>query len=138
MNIEHIKNIANSKRLVEVAALQLEDCDNTSSTCFNAFGNQVQHQNPPDSRMLGIIDRRDRLRGNLLKRYEEYLRAVKWGMDELESVADAKMRKILYLRYVKEEQWSKIATEIGGKATSDSIKKSVERFLEQKSSVKPA
>ena len=88
--------------------------------------------------MIGIIDLRDRLRNNLVARYEEYLQATKWGMDELESIADAKMRKILFLRYVKEEQWSKIAEEIGGKSTSDSIKKSVERFMDQNSAMKQA
>jgi len=130
MNIEHIKNIANYKRSVEIAAELLEDCDTTSTTCFHAFGNQVQHQKAPDSRYASIIDRRDRLRADLESRYLEYLRAARWGMEELESISDAKMRKILYLRFVKEEQWAKIAEAIGGKATSDSIKKSVERFFD--------
>ena len=138
MNIEHIKNIANYKRSVEIAAALLDDCDTTSSTCFNALGNPVQKQISPDSRMISIINLRDRLRNNLVARYEEYLQATKWGMDELESIADAKMRKILFLRYVKEEQWSKIAEEIGGKSTSDSIKKSVERFMDQNSAMKQA
>lgn len=131
MNIDHIKNIANFKRSVEIAAALLDDCEATSKTCFNAFGNQVQHQKLSDSRFISIIDQRDRLRRDLESKYMEYLQAARWGMEELESISDAKMRKVLYLRFVKEEKWDKIAKEIGGKATSDSVKKSVERFLDQ-------
>jgi hypothetical protein len=138
MNIDHIKNIANYKRSVEIAAALLDDCDTTSKTCFNAFGNQVQYQKSPDSRFISIIDQRDQLRRDLESKYLEYLQAARWGMEELESISDAKMRKILYLRFIREDQWAKIAKEIGGKATSDSVKKSVERFLDQNGDKKMA
>lgn len=138
MNIEHIKNITSYKRSAETAAYMLADHDTTSSTCFSALGKSAQRQTSSDSRLISAIDNRDQLRSKLLSRFEEYLQAAQWCMDELESITDAKMRKILYLRFVRDEPWEKVAKAIGGKATTDSVKKSVERFLDQNSDKKLA
>lgn len=47
----------------------------------------------------------------------------------IETVKDAEMRRKLWLRFVRQMQWQEIADKIGGNNTEDSIRKSVNRFV---------
>ena len=47
----------------------------------------------------------------------------------IDSVEDSQMRQILTLRYIKQYSWYKIANEIGGNNTADSIRMMHNRFL---------
>jgi len=48
----------------------------------------------------------------------------------IQSIEDSRMRRIIRLRYVDEMQWLKVAQNMGGQATADSVRMEHNRFLE--------
>lgn len=49
----------------------------------------------------------------------------------IESVTDAQLRRIMYLRFVKRKTWQKVADEIGGNNTEDSVRKRCTRYVQK-------
>jgi len=47
----------------------------------------------------------------------------------IESVEDAVLRRIMYLRFVKQHKWQDVADAVGGDNTEDSVRKRVERYV---------
>ena len=109
MNVDHIKNIAYFKAEAEATALMIQDFDGTSHASISEMGCAAKTNRAPDSRMLDIIERRDRLRKQLVDIYEAYLQSVEWGMEELKSIEDPRMRTILILRFVQGYRWEQVA-----------------------------
>ena len=75
-----------------------------------------------------IADLKNLIELNIQKCWYEMNRLNRY----IDSVEDSQMRQILTLRYIKRYSWYKIANEIGGNNTEDSIKKSCYRFLAKK------
>lgn len=75
-----------------------------------------------------IADLKNLIELNIQKCWYEMNRLNRY----IDSVEDSQMRQILTLRYIKQYSWYKIANEIGGNNTEDSIKKSCYRFLAKK------
>lgn len=46
------------------------------------------------------------------------------------SLTDARMRRLLNLRYIEDLTWTQVAYKMGGKHTAESCRKAVERFFE--------
>lgn len=50
----------------------------------------------------------------------------------IETVEDAEMRRILWLRFVMQKTWQEVADEIGGGNTEDGVRKRCSRYLNKK------
>ena len=72
-----------------------------------------------------IADLKNLIELNIQKCWYEMNRLNRY----IDSVEDSQMRQILTLRYIKQYSWYKIANEIGGNNTADSIRMMHNRFL---------
>lgn len=49
----------------------------------------------------------------------------------IEGIEDAELRRIMYLRFIKQKTWQDVAYEIGGGNTEDSVRKRCNRFVKK-------
>ena len=76
-----------------------------------------------------IFQHRKEMDKQLRVAFKEYREARNAAIQELNTVRDVRMRSVIILRNIKEMTWFQIAKAIGGKATSDSLKKAYSRYL---------
>lgn len=77
---------------------------------------------------IEIMELKEIIECNMRRCMIEYNRLIRF----ISSVEDSQMRQILTLRYVNGMTWQRIATEIGGGNTEDSVRMALTRFLERK------
>lgn len=77
---------------------------------------------------IEIMELKEVIECNMRRCMIEYNRLIRF----VSSVEDSQMRQILTLRYVNGMTWQRIATEIGGGNTEDSVRKMNDRFLEKR------
>lgn len=68
----------------------------------------------------------------LEKKEQALLKLIVKAEEEIESIKDSRMRRILTMRYLDGLSWVQVAHKMGGKATADSCRKQVERFWKEK------
>lgn len=78
--------------------------------------------------IASYVDEQNKLQRLIAKRQREELNAMSYISD----ICDSQLRSIFLMRFLKGYSWTKIANEIGGGNTADSIKKSVYRYLSSK------
>ncbi len=78
--------------------------------------------------IASYVDEQNKLQRLIAKRQREELNAMSYISD----ICDSQLRSIFLMRFLKGYSWTKIANEIGGGNTSDSVKKSVYRYLSSK------
>lgn len=77
---------------------------------------------------IEIMELKEIIECNMRRCMIEYNRLIRF----ISSVEDSQMRQILTLRYVNGMTWQRIATEIGGGNTNESVKKAAYRFIEKR------
>lgn len=77
---------------------------------------------------IEIMELKEIIECNMRRCMIEYNRLIRF----ISSVEDSQMRQILTLRYVNGMTWQRIATEIGGGNTEDSVRMAHSRFLGRK------
>lgn len=50
----------------------------------------------------------------------------------IDSVSDPVLRRIMYLRFIKQKPWKEVADDMGGYNTEDSVRKRVERYCKKR------
>lgn len=78
--------------------------------------------------IASYVDEQNKLQRLIAKRQREELNAMSYISD----ICDSQLRSIFLMRFLKGYSWTKIANEIGGGNTADSVKKSVYRYLSSK------
>lgn len=71
------------------------------------------------SKNIRLLEARKAKAAELVVRVEEYLNTLD----------DSRMRRMISMRYIDGLSWWKVAQRMGGRATEDSCKKQMERFL---------
>jgi hypothetical protein len=61
----------------------------------------------------------------------ELLETINLAEEFINSLDDARMRRLLQYRYIDDLTWIQVAHKMGGKHTEDSCKKAVERFFKE-------
>lgn len=77
---------------------------------------------------IEIMELKEVIECNMRRCMIEYNRLMRF----ISEVKDSQMRQILTLRYLNGLTWQRIATEIGGGNTEDSVRKMNDRFLEKR------
>lgn len=77
---------------------------------------------------IEIIELKEIIECNVRRCMIEYNRLIRF----ISRVENSQMRQILTLRYVNGLTWRRIAMEIGGGNTEDSVRKMNDRFLEKR------
>lgn len=67
------------------------------------------------------------LESAIVKRITTEMEIVKY----IETVEDVEMRRIMWLRFVRQKSWQEVADEIGGGNTEDSVRKRCNRYVEK-------
>ena len=62
----------------------------------------------------------------------ELLESINLAEEFINSLDDARMRRLLQYRYIDDLTWIQVAHKMGGKHTAESCRKSIERFFEEK------
>lgn len=71
------------------------------------------------SKNIRLLEARKAKAAELVVRVEEYLNTLD----------DSRMRRMISMKYIEGMSWCKVAQRMGGRATEDSCKKQMERFL---------
>ena len=50
----------------------------------------------------------------------------------VESINDAELRRIMFLRFIQQKTWQQVADEIGGNNTEDSVRKRCNRYVSKR------
>lgn len=61
----------------------------------------------------------------------ELLESIKLAEEFISSLTDARMRRLLSLRFIEDLTWIQVAHRMKGNHTAESCRKAVERFLEE-------
>jgi hypothetical protein len=123
-----IREIGQRKADLEAARQLLNDYSGVSGGCIREIRNCNRGGSLSD-RMASVIDKNDRTRARIALLYDRYLNALNEALNELESIADVRIRTILMYRYMMDYRWNQVAKAIGGNATSDSVKKLHDRYF---------
>lgn len=78
--------------------------------------------------IVSYVDEQNKLQSLIAKRQREELCAMSYISD----ICDSQLRTIFLMRFLKGYTWTKIANEIGGGNTENSVKKAVYRYLSSK------
>lgn len=68
----------------------------------------------------------------LLLQRKEHAERIRLQAQQYINLAPVRIQRIIRMRYVKKMSWNEIAGKMGGRSTGDSIRKELERFLEEK------
>lgn len=74
---------------------------------------------------IEMMELKETIQSNVRRCFAEYTRLLRF----IRGVEDSRMRQILTLRYRNGMTWQRIAMEIGGGNTEDSVRKMHDRFL---------
>ena len=74
---------------------------------------------------IEMMELKETIQSNVRRCFAEYTRLLRF----IRGVEDSRMRQILTLRYRNGMTWQRIAMEIGGGNTEDSVRKMLDRFL---------
>ncbi|BCK01424.1 hypothetical protein [Anaerocolumna chitinilytica] len=61
----------------------------------------------------------------------ESLETINAAEEFIASLADARMRRLLNLKYIEDLSWIQVARRMGGKATPDSVRMEVKRYFDK-------
>lgn len=75
--------------------------------------------------IVSYVDEQNKLQRLIAKRQLEELNAMSYISD----IYDSQLRSIFLMRFLKGYSWTKIANEIGGGNTADSVRMQVTRYL---------
>lgn len=78
--------------------------------------------------IASYVDEQNKLQRLIAKRQREELNAMSYISD----ICDSQLRAIFLMRFLKGYSWTKIANEIGGGNTADSVRMQVTRYLSSK------
>lgn len=79
-----------------------------------------------------LDDRRLRQEERILEQRKANAEKIKLQVEEWMLTIPSRMQRIIRYRYIEELPWDQVAAKMGRKATADSIRKELERFLEEK------
>ena len=79
------------------------------------------------TRAIAEVELDQKITELITKLNEERVRIVKY----MQQIDDSLVRRIVYYRFFKLYNWSRVACEIGGGNTSDSVRKQLDRYLER-------
>lgn len=77
-------------------------------------------------------DRQLREEERLLLQRKEHAEQIRLQAQQYINFAPVRIQRIIRMRYMKKMSWNEIAGKMGGRCTDDSIRKELERFLEEK------
>ncbi len=130
MDFQRLENFRYLKKAVERCRLQIEEmCASIGSLPGVMLGGV-----PGGGNMLSVeertIERLEQLRMIYAYRLERYL-AEKVEVEEfINGIDDVLIQQIFILRFVEGYKWFRVAMEIGGGNTEDSVRMACKRYLE--------
>lgn len=77
-------------------------------------------------------DRQLRLEEKLLEQRKANAEKVKFQVEEWMLTIPVRMQRIIKYRYIEGLTWERVAVKMGRKATADSVRMELERFLKEK------
>ena len=108
--------------------LQLQRQTESATQMFSGMPSAKGNGDRISDIIASYVDEQNKLQRLIAKRQREELNAMSYISD----ICDSQLRSIFLMRFLKGYSWTKIANEIGGGNTADSIKKSVYRYLSSK------
>lgn len=79
-----------------------------------------------------VDDSRLRLEEKLLEQRKEDAEKIKLDVEAWMNTLPVRMQRIIRFRIMRQMSWEDVATKIGGKATTDSVRMEFERFFKEK------
>ena len=134
MDKERLKQLRYLKKEIEVIKKQIGDLECTMVT-DKVTGSSAHFPYTARSFVIEGLDEEGythkfkRLQNKLNRRMDELIDLVEEANTFIESIDDSLVRQIITLRYVNGLPWDKVAENIGGNNTADSVRKVAERFL---------
>lgn len=131
MDLQRLENFRHLKKAVERCRLQLEEmCASIGNISSVRLGNV-----PGGGSMLSVeertVERLEKLRTIYAYRLERYL-AEKVEVEKfIEGIDDVLVQQIVIFRFIEGYKWVRVAMEIGGGNTEDSVRMACKRYLEK-------
>lgn len=134
---KEVKELRKQIESLEKAILRIEDERYVCDTVKGGYGGtQVFITSgfpwPEYSRKKTILYARQ---SRLVAREAESLEMINAVEEFINNLNDARMRRLLRMKYIEELSWIQVANRMGGKHTEESCRKAVERFLSESESV---
>ena len=134
MNKEEIKQLKYLKTEIEEIKRQIENLDYTIETDkvrgSSSHFPYVQRSFTIEGVNYEEYNRKaERLRRKLNKRIKELMDLVEETNEFIGNIEDSLVRQIISLRYINGLTWEEVAANIGGGTTTESVRKTAERFL---------
>lgn len=107
---------------------ELEELDCMSLVSSSIGDGQPRGQKVPRSKVEDNVIKRMGIEAKMQELLEECKKSKAEIMDWIKSIDDSLVRQIIYYRCIKIMSWVAVADKIGGGNTSDSVRKTYERF----------
>ena len=117
----HIRRLR--RRIAEIESAAYPQSVNTDKI--------VSSGNLPTSKTERVIERAEPHKAELMRLKEDYERRVSAVESEIYALDDEFIKAVLLSRFVDGNSWRRVAREIGGNNTEDSVKKACYRFFDR-------
>lgn len=134
MDKEQLKQLKYLKTEIEAIKRQIENLDYTIET-DKVRGSSSHFPYVQRSFTIEGVNYKEysrkvkRLQGKLNRRMDELMDLVEETNEFIENIEDSLVRQIISLRYINGLTWEEVAANIGGGTTTESVRKTAERFL---------
>lgn len=130
MDIQRLENLRYLKKAVERCKRQIDElCASIGSLSSVKLGGV-----PGGGTMLSVqertVERLEQLRVIYVYRLEKYVREKVEVEEFINKIDDVLIQQIFVLRFVEGYKWFRVAMEIGGGNTEDSVRMACKRYLE--------
>jgi len=131
MDIQRLENLRYLKKAVERCKRQIDElCASIGSLSSVKLGGI-----PGGGTVLSVqertVERLEQLRVIYVYRLEKYVREKVEVEEFINKIDDVLIQQIFILRFVEGYKWFRVAMEIGGGNTEDSVRKACARYLEK-------
>lgn len=129
---EEVKDLQSRIKKLEYDIKRIED-ERCVADCVTGGSGGIQHfmvrgfPYPEYSRKKTLLYAR---KASLEALEFELLETINQAEEFINSITDARMRRLLQYYYIDDMTWIQVAHKMGGRHTAESCRKAVERFLE--------
>lgn len=139
MNKQILEDYIDACALIEETEKDIERLNKRKRTMIqtNVKGSNPEFPYQPQHfRVAGCIfsysdDTQLRYEEKLLKERKEKAEGIKLQAESVMNTAPVRIQRIIRMRYFEGKTWEEAAYQLGRKATADSIRKELKRFLEK-------
>ena len=123
--LDQVFNLTREKRELEKMLLEIPDI---TAVRYDSIGVSNSGISSPVQK---IAEQREKIRELISMKLAEISVAEREILENIFSINDSQIRRIMRLRHIELKSWLQVANAIGGNNTADSVRKMHDRFLQE-------